>query len=67
MLRGKPESLIREVAFCIRMGWTKKQLDESDTRFIELIAIYLNTEANIIQRENEDFERDMEALRHGSY
>lgn len=65
MLRGKPETLIAEVAFCVRMGWTQEQLYESDARFVELIEIYLNTEANILQRDKEDFEREMEALKHG--
>ena len=66
MKRGKPEPLIAEVAFCVRLGWTLDELYSSPTRFIELIQIYLNTESDIAQRDKEDIKRILEKIRYDS-
>ena len=63
MKRGKPEPLIDEAVFCIRMGWTLEDLYNTPTRFLELVKICLNTQDDITSTVNARRKREFDKIR----
>ncbi len=65
MKRNKAEPLIEDVAICLTMGWTYSELMRQPAEFIERLQIYLNTQADIQERERRDLESKLEDLKRG--
>jgi len=57
--RGKPDPIIDEVAFCIRLGWTWTDLQEQPVWFVERVAMYLAALDEKMEREKERQEKDL--------
>ncbi len=68
MKREKPLDLLNDVVLCLATGWTLRELEAQDARFVEKLTLYLNVEAEKRQREinrmREETER-MGADNHG--
>ena len=61
--RGKPSPLTEDVAICHLMGWTHRQLQEQPARFVERLALYLETLGSERSREKRRWEEELRRLK----
>jgi len=60
--RGKAEPLLDDVVLCAQMGWTLDELRRQPARFVEKLAIYLETIGEEQGKEHRRMEDELRRL-----